>query len=222
MEKCQKGERSNMNTIHYGIPVSSKIPVIGVVNTTAPEWLAEEISLHGIDLRYEDHCRECQRELHDDCYYNDGDTTYIIGYKKDEKGEFVPDLTADFSAIVNGNENTTQVTHSKWVSRAALCSPCYPGQGDLDNSGDYLAYTLPPDVWGSRDHLLISEVNSTLESIRRLYKGLYNTDRNTPDFATEFFYMVGDLLNGKRLEELSPAEPAAGTLRELLAECGGK
>jgi hypothetical protein len=29
--------------------------------------------------------------------------------------------------------------------------------------------------------------------------------------------MVGDLLNGKRLEELSPAEPAAGTLRELLA-----
>jgi hypothetical protein len=208
-----------MNTIHYSIPVSSEIPITGVVDTSAPEWLLEEVHLHGIDIGFEEHTKECNKEYHDDCYYNEC-PSYIIGYKKDEKGDFVPDTASEFSAIVNGNENTTQVTHSKWVSRVALCSPCYPGQGDLVSSGDYLAYTLPPDVWGSRDHLPIFEVNSTLESIRRLYKGLYNTDCNTPDFATEFFYMVGDLLNGKRLEELSPAEPAAGTLRELLDKEG--
>lgn len=205
-----------MNTIHYGIHVSSEVPITGVLNTTAPEWWLEKIDQHGIDIDFEEHLKECSKEFHDDCYYNDC-PSYIIGYKKDEKGEFVPDLTAEFSAIVNGNENTTQVTHSKWVSRAALCSPCYPGQGDLVSSGDYLAYTLPLSVWGSHDHLPISEVNSTLESIRRLYEGLYNTDCNTPDFATEFFFMVGELLNGKRLDELKPAEPAAGTLKELLA-----
>lgn len=211
-----------MNTIHYGIPVSSEIPITGVVDTSAPEWLLEEVDMHGTDLDFEEHLRECSKEFHDDCYDNDCPSTDLIGYKKDEKGEFVPDLTAEFSAIVNGNENTTQVTHSKWVSRAALCSPCYPGQGDLVSSGDYLAYTLPPSVWGSHDHLPISEVNIISESIRKLYVGFYNTGLKPEDFAIDFFYMVGELLNGNRLEELSPSEPAAGTLRELLAGCGGE
>jgi hypothetical protein len=46
--------------------------------------------------------------------------------------------------------------------------------------------------------------------------GFYNTGLKPEDFAIDFFYMVGELLNGNRLEELSPAEPAAGTLRELI------
>lgn len=132
-----------MNTKHYGITVSSEVPITGVLDTTAPEWWLEEINQHGIDTDFEEHLKECNKEFHDDCYFNDC-PSYIVGYKKDEKGDFVPDIKAESSAIVNGNQNTTQVTRSKWVSRVILCSPCYPGQGDLDNSGEYLAYNLPP------------------------------------------------------------------------------
>jgi hypothetical protein len=66
------------------------------------------------------------------------------------------------------------------------------------------------------DALQISELSKTLESIRELYTALYNIDHRPEDFATEFFYMVGELLNGKKLSELRPAEPAAGTLRMML------
>ncbi|CAG0992754.1 hypothetical protein METP3_02755 [Methanosarcinales archaeon] len=211
-----------MKTIHHGITVSSESPITGVIDTTAPEWLLEEIDSHGIDLDFEEHCRECTKEHHDDCYDSGAGTTHLLGYKKDAKGDYIPDLDAEFSAIVNGNENTTQVIHSKWVSRTALCSPCYPGQGDLDNSGDYLAYTLPPKIWGNHDHLQISEPGETLESIRSLYTALYNIDHKPEDFATEFFFMVGELLNGKRLDELRPGGPAAGTLKELLVEHRGE
>lgn len=54
--------------------------------------------------------------------------------------------------------------------------------------------------------------------IEMLYHALYNTDLDPEDFTTEFFYMVGELLNGKRLDELRPGGPAAGTLKELLVE----
>lgn len=63
-------------------------------------------------------------------------------------------------------------------------------------------------------------IDETLESIRELYTALYNIDHPPEDFATEFFYMVGELLNGKRLDELSPGGPAAETLKELLTEKG--
>ena len=35
-----------------------------------------------------------------------------------------------------------------YTRRGALCSPCYPGQVDLDTPGDYLGYDLPPDIYG--------------------------------------------------------------------------
>ena len=46
-----------MKTIHHGINVSSESPITGVIDTAAPEWLLEEIDLHGIDLDFEEHCR---------------------------------------------------------------------------------------------------------------------------------------------------------------------
>jgi hypothetical protein len=205
-----------MKTIHYGVNVSSESPITGVVDTTAPEYLSEEIDLHGIDLDFEEHCKECTKEFHDDCYEASSPTNHLLGYKKDPKGDFVPDMEAEFSAIVNGNENTTQVTRSRWVSRVMLCSPCYPGQGDLGNSGYYLAYTLPPSVWGNHDHIQINELSVTLESIKELYTAFFDTDLNTLDFAADFFYMIGELLNGKKLNELNPAESAAGTLKIML------
>lgn len=209
-----------MKTNHHGIDVNSEVPITGVIDTSAPEYLSEEIDLHGIDLDFEEHCKECTKEFHDDCYEVGSPTNYLLGYKKDIKGDFVPDMEAEFSAIVNGNENTTQITRSKWVSRVMLCSPCYPGQGDLDNSGEYLAYTLPPGVWGNHDHIQINELGVTLGSIRELYDAFYNTDLNTLDFAADFFYMIGEVLNGKKLNELKPAGSAAGTLKIMLENKG--
>jgi len=206
----------NMKTTHYGHTVDSETPITGVVQTADLPYLIDEIDLHGIDLYFEEHCKECTKEFHEDCYNLDAETTHLLGYKKDAKGEYIPDLDAEFSAIVNGNENTTQVTHSKWVSRAALCSPCYPGQGDMDTPGDYLIYTLPPDMWNDRGHLEINKLDETLESIKKLYTAFYNTDRSTLSFAGEFFYMVGDLISGKKLSELHPIGDAAETLKELL------
>ena len=41
-----------------------------------------------------------------------------------------------------------------------------------------------------------------LENIRKLCQGYYNTDQDTEGFAEEFFYAVGELLNGKSLRDL--------------------
>lgn len=60
-----------------------------------------------------------------------------------------PDPDAEYSAIVG--EVYTQVVRSKWAIRCALCSPCYPGQGDVETVGEFLAYTLPPDVYEDDD-----------------------------------------------------------------------
>lgn len=42
----------------------------------------------------------------------------------------------------------------------------------------------------------------TLETIKKLYTGYYNTGQNTKEFAVEFFYTVGEVLQGKELKDL--------------------
>jgi len=147
---------------HYGIVVDSEKPITGVLNSNAPEFLYEECLSKGIDLHYEEHCWECDNEEHDECFYDD-EPVYLIGFKNlklgvrkfDEDG-YEPDEEAEYSAIVS--PTYTQVVRSKYVSRCALCSPCFPGQGDLDTPGEFLAYTLPPEVWGDAEHLPIIKI----------------------------------------------------------------
>ncbi len=142
-----------MITSHWGITVNSEIPITGVLNINSAEWLNEDIT-NGIDLDFEEHIKECKNEYHDECYNNDTPSTVLIGYKKNDKtGLYDIDEDKEYSAIIN--EVYAQITHSQYVSRCDLCSPCYPGQGDLDNKGDYLAYTLPTDVFGDFEHLPI-------------------------------------------------------------------
>lgn len=87
--------------------------------------------------------------------YNECDqppATYLVGaWRQDEEGLYEPDdLTDDkeFSAIVSYDSMTAQVVRSKWVRAGALCSPCYPGQVDLDTPGDYLGFDFPQWVYG--------------------------------------------------------------------------
>lgn len=97
-------------------------------------------------MDWEQHLKECPEEDHTYCY-EDIEPTYLIGHKLHKKsGLFEIDKEAEYSAIVNIDTNTTQVVHSRWGIYGALCSPCYPGQVDADSKGDFLAYSVPPDI----------------------------------------------------------------------------
>ena len=139
---------------HYGKWVSSDKPVTGVLscNSIAWECVDDEICLtcdkilDGIKAEYQDEGGdgdEFQDEL--DSIECDSSHTKIIGdWIKADDGKYSPDETKEFAAIVN--ESTVQVVWSKYTKRGALCSPCYPGQVDLDTPGDFLGYALPDEL----------------------------------------------------------------------------
>lgn len=151
---------------HYGVWVDCDIPTTGVVSNNQAEWLHEEIDA-GIDLDYETLLQEYETDaegffteyyIPDDEqegfdfgeYMSMVDTaknTILIGsWKQNKEGLYEPDESGEYSAIVG--EVYTQVVFSQYVTKASLCSPCYPGQADVPSDGEHLAYTLPPEVWG--------------------------------------------------------------------------
>jgi hypothetical protein len=90
---------------------------------------------------------------HDGCGPEEQGTVLIGSWIKVD-GKYEPDKSGEYAAIVN--ETTTQVVWSRHTKRCALCSPCYPGQADLDTLpgkyGDILAYCLPDDLMGNEDN----------------------------------------------------------------------
>lgn len=145
-----------MSTVnHWGKWVDSETPVTGVVSNNTPEYLMDEL-YDSIDLDYEAFCEEIENDdsLDDDekqealeFYESSGDNTLLIGdWLKDDKGLYYPDETGEYSAIMR--ESVTQIVWSKYTRRGALCSPCYPGQVDLDAPGEFIAYDLPPNMYG--------------------------------------------------------------------------
>jgi hypothetical protein len=135
---------------HYGIFVDSETPTTGVAQNNHVEWLHEEID-GAICLEWEAHIAECPNDDHDDCWEFVGSETYLLGsWVLGDDGKYAPDPDAEgaeYAAICG--EIYTQIVWSKHTKRCALCSPCYPGQGDLDTPGEFLSYDLPPDVYGS-------------------------------------------------------------------------
>lgn len=140
-----------MTTVnHWGKIVNSESPVTGVLSINSIEWdsfpYSTEICLT---------CREIEKEIDNDeslsedekedqKEYIECDSSHrkIFGYwTQDEKGLYSPDRSKEYAAILN--ETTIQVAYSKHTKRGALCSPCYPGQVDLNSEGDFLGYTLP-------------------------------------------------------------------------------
>jgi hypothetical protein len=143
-----------MEQNHYGKWVNSEEAVTGVIQNNNVEWLMDEVRDNNtIDLDWEEHIKymepeEIEEEENEFDGWDSSNSTLLIGsWKKDEKGLYEPDKEGEYAAIVN--ESTTQVVWSKFTKRCALCSPCYPGQGDLDTPGEWLAYTLPPDLIGN-------------------------------------------------------------------------
>jgi hypothetical protein len=162
-----------MEARHYGVTVDSERPTTGVLLNTEPEFLLEDVQ-SGIDIEWEEYCADCESrgEEPDGDEFTGDPSTVLVGFKESPLGAdvvrrsnclhyligrkaFVADPDAEYQAVVS--EVYTQVLWSRFVQRTPLCSPCYPGQGDLDTPvGDsyshdgFLAYTLPPAVWGDR------------------------------------------------------------------------
>lgn len=141
-----------MITNHYGKWVDSDTPTTGVIYSNNVMWgrvndeiclTCEEIweSIENDDSMDED---EKQSEL--DFVECDSSHTRIFGdwiYNTKTK-QYTPDKNGEFAAIEN--ESTVQIVWSKFIKHGALCSPCYPGQVDLDTPGEFLGYTLPDDL----------------------------------------------------------------------------
>jgi hypothetical protein len=134
-----------MKEYHYGQNVDSEIAITGVITNNSVEYLNDEI-YSGIDLDYEEFLKSNPDDLGIETWeaYN---STYIIGkWIKHPDDTYSPDKTGEYSAIVG--ETYTQVVFSTFTKRCKLCSPCYPGQGDLDSTGEFLTYCLPDDLMG--------------------------------------------------------------------------
>jgi hypothetical protein len=117
--------------------------LVGVHNVNDIEWMWEESSINVVEERCisceKDGCEGCENEdvESDDYFY--GDWIYRKGlYHVDEDGEY--------SAIHCNNNFVVQVFKSKYIIKCALCSPCFPNQGDVDTPGDFWAYCLPPEL----------------------------------------------------------------------------
>ncbi len=141
-----------MITNHWGKWVDSEEPVTGVIsnNNLAWEWIEDECLTcqemweeieNNPDLDEE----EKQVEL-DSCECDPCHTKIFGDWILDTKtNQYEPDTTnGEYAAIES--ESVTQIVWSKYTKRGALCSPCYPGQVDLDSEGDFLGYTLPDEL----------------------------------------------------------------------------
>ncbi len=133
---------------HYGKWVESDTPVTGVMsnNRIAWEYLNDEICLTCeeicTEIELDESLSEDEKQEELESVECDPSHDKIIGdWIKDSDGKYAPDESGEFAAILR--ESVVQVVWSKFTTRGALCSPCYPGQVDLDSDGDFLAYTLP-------------------------------------------------------------------------------
>lgn len=157
---------------HWGKWRSSELPTTGVVSMNNLEWIDDEIN-NGIDLSYdgaleqyiEEEIAEWQEKIgdlnalpSDDLkeewiaafdYDSGGESEYLIGsWVRNEEGKYSPDRSGDYAAIALCGSNVVIVEWSKYITRAAMCSPCYPGSADLDTEGDFMAYDLPMAIYG--------------------------------------------------------------------------
>ena len=152
-------DKDNKVSSHYSMLIDHDTPVTGVIQANTVEWLSDEIfGGDSVDLGWEEylaefeaeHGREPTDEENDEASMGMEGSTHLIGdWRKLPKGAYeeVKDGPKGFSAIVG--ETYTQVVWSKTTTRAALCSPCFPGQADIGTPGEYLAYTLPADLMGN-------------------------------------------------------------------------
>ena len=134
-------------------------PACGVIDTNTATWLNDEI-YNAIDLSFETYLEYRPDDINEDewadMYETNGEENYLIGFKRNN-GKYDVDEEAEYSAIIS--YPYTQIVHSKYMSYAHKSTPCFPFQNDLNTTGDYETYQLPPDMFDDDDeHLEIIEI----------------------------------------------------------------
>lgn len=159
MNVCATEQATEAPIMHWGKAVWKNEPVTGVLYANKIDSEAfNDLDQKSIDLQWEEYLAECEKnnvEPEDD--WCDHNYTHVVGMEKDEEGLYVPDKTEDYSIIMAGDPITLQVVHSIYVQRCALCSPCFPGQGNLNSEGEFLAYSLPSEMFNP-DYNTVPEV----------------------------------------------------------------
>lgn len=142
-----------MTTInHWGKWIDSDTPTTGVLSLNRLNWDAYDFNSE-ICLD----CEQAQREFEDgthECEYGEGchcadflecDPSHLKlfgDWTLDTKThQYEANHQEEFASILR--EDVVQVVWSRHIATGAPCSPCYPGQIDLDSPGEFKAYTLP-------------------------------------------------------------------------------
>lgn len=138
---------------HYGVTVDKDTPITGVFNANEVDWLWDDMDINWIDMFYADHVAECENDDHDECFGEESGNLWIYGYV-DKDGIWQEDKECPYSAIYNRETGYVQVTRSKYGIKCKLCSPCYPGQGDVNSEGEFTAYSFPPDMFNEENEFV--------------------------------------------------------------------
>lgn len=140
--------------------------VPGVVDVSKlADWFWDEVCGGGINLTEEaarqDFIAEYESvndtypigDAWDDYVYEADEEEYLIGGWEMVKGKYQPVNGEGFSAIVQwlgGAPIVTVVAGSYYTTVCSMCSPCCPGQADLDSGyheGGYACYSLPSEFY---------------------------------------------------------------------------
>jgi rubredoxin len=141
---------------HYGVPVSTGIPVPGVFSVGDVDFLFD---LDMDNVLYQEHIAGCKKDEHDLCHAPEHTHEWLGGFTLVGEGD-EKNIAFDVSEIYS------RVFSSQWVISCNLCSPFYPGQGDVDFDGEYLAYSFPPDTF-EKENPLLKRIVHLSEVVRR-------------------------------------------------------
>lgn len=132
------------------------------------------ISIHNVAWEFVDNeiclaCEEAENEIREEMQGEDLEDIFdeldsiecfdhekLIGDWKKKSGKYSPDKGGEFAAITTDSTfNCVQVVWSKWTTNVrAMCSPCFPGQADLDSGeGNIIAYTLPDYLLANQEFI---------------------------------------------------------------------
>ena len=119
---------------HYGIELDTDEPTTGVYSIHDTQYLEED---GHIDVDWETFTESADWEAMTEDQQDDAgmfweSSTLLVGSWKNVNGQYIPDTSGEYAAIVNVNSNTVQVVHSARILYGIMCSPCYPGQVDAE------------------------------------------------------------------------------------------
>lgn len=138
----------------------------GVVDVSKlADWFWDEVHAHGVNLSELEYIEEFRRENGRepegedwDNYYG-GEENWLIGGWSEVHGKnglecFTPTLAGEgFAASIGwlgGAPIVTVELSTYYTTVRSMCSPCCPGQADLDSGyqeGGYACYSLPSEFY---------------------------------------------------------------------------